>query len=125
MKKIGTLAADQLQPDRTPTFDEFYQAYPRPTEKAKAAKLWEKMTDESRLAAYRDVEVRKRTHRQWVEDNGKYIPSPRRYLLNEMWNDQIIPVDVYVPGCPPTAEALIYGLIQLQNKIRRTSTIAR
>jgi len=30
-----------------------------------------------------------------------------------------------VPGCPPTAEALIYGLIQLQNKIRRTSTIAR
>ncbi len=39
--------------------------------------------------------------------------------------DRIIPVDVYVPGCPPTAEALIYGLIQLQNKIRRTSTIAR
>ena len=39
--------------------------------------------------------------------------------------DQFIPVDIYVPGCPPTAEALIYGLIQLQNKIRRTNTIAR
>jgi NADH-quinone oxidoreductase subunit B len=39
--------------------------------------------------------------------------------------DRIVPVDVYVPGCPPTAEALIYGIIQLQNKIRRTSTIAR
>jgi NADH-quinone oxidoreductase subunit B len=39
--------------------------------------------------------------------------------------DRIVPVDIYVPGCPPTAEALIYGLIQLQNKIRRTSTIAR
>jgi len=39
--------------------------------------------------------------------------------------DRIIPVDVYVPGCPPTAEALIYALIQLQKKIRRTSTIAR
>ena len=37
----------------------------------------------------------------------------------------IVPVDVYVPGCRPTAEALIYGLIQLQKKIRRTSTIAR
>ena len=39
--------------------------------------------------------------------------------------DRIVPVDVYVPGCPPTAEALIYGLIQLQQKIKRTYTIAR
>ena len=39
--------------------------------------------------------------------------------------DRIVPVDVYVPGCPPTAEALIYGIIQLQQKIRRTHTIAR
>ena len=39
--------------------------------------------------------------------------------------DRIVPVDVYVPGCPPTAEALIYGIIQLQQKIRRTQTIAR
>src|SRR6478609_3281161 len=39
--------------------------------------------------------------------------------------DRIVPVDVYVPGCPPTAEALVYGVIQLQAKIRRTNTIAR
>jgi NADH-quinone oxidoreductase subunit B len=31
----------------------------------------------------------------------------------------------YVPGCPPTAEALLYGIVQLQNKIKRTNTIAR
>jgi len=39
--------------------------------------------------------------------------------------DKIVPVDIYVPGCPPTAEALLYALIQLRTKIKRTSTIAR
>ena len=39
--------------------------------------------------------------------------------------DRVVPVDVYVPGCPPTAEALVYGLLQLQKKIRRTGTIER
>ncbi|CAD6577068.1 MAG: NADH dehydrogenase Fe-S protein subunit 7 ndufs7, partial [Tremellales sp. Tagirdzhanova-0007] len=33
--------------------------------------------------------------------------------------DRIIPVDIYVPGCPPTAEALLYGMLQLQRKMRR------
>ncbi|KAI8803544.1 NADH-ubiquinone oxidoreductase [Cladochytrium replicatum] len=33
--------------------------------------------------------------------------------------DRIVPVDIYVPGCPPTAEALFYGVLQLQKKMRR------
>lgn len=39
--------------------------------------------------------------------------------------DRIIPVDIYVPGCPPSAEALIYGILQLQRKIRRQSLFVR
>ncbi|CAO2658777.1 Nn.00g065000.m01.CDS01 [Neocucurbitaria sp. VM-36] len=34
--------------------------------------------------------------------------------------DRIVPVDIYVPGCPPTAEALMYGIFQLQKKMRHT-----
>ena len=39
--------------------------------------------------------------------------------------DRIVPVDIYVPGCPPSAEALVYGVLLLQKKIRRTGTIER
>ena len=34
--------------------------------------------------------------------------------------DRLVPVDVYVPGCPPTAEALLQGMLMLRRKMRAT-----
>jgi NADH:ubiquinone oxidoreductase subunit B-like Fe-S oxidoreductase len=35
--------------------------------------------------------------------------------------DRVVPVDVYVPGCPPTPDSLMYGLLKLQEQVAHFS----
>jgi NADH-quinone oxidoreductase subunit B len=50
--------------------------------------------------------------------DGGPFKYPNQYAIYE-GADHLVPVDVYIPGCPPRPEALIAGILSLQEKIRK------
>ena len=78
-------------------------------------------------AAETDQTVATQDFNRALQDKGFLLTSAEDHYSYSVVRgcDRIVPVDIYVPGCPPTAEALLYGILQLQRKIRRTGTIAR
>jgi NADH:ubiquinone oxidoreductase subunit B-like Fe-S oxidoreductase len=61
-----------------------------------------------------------------VADLSFYIAKHRYYHYSYSvvrGCDRIVPVDIYVPGCPPSAEALMYGVFQLQKKMKRAKAV--
>jgi NADH-quinone oxidoreductase subunit B len=58
---------------------------------------------------------------KWVISMGVCASSGGFYRAYHVMQgiDELVPVDIYIPGCPPTPEGLIYGIIKLQEKIQR------
>lgn len=78
-------------------FEEFWSHYPLKKGKIDAHKSWFNLDPDIALKIIEDIKIRKTTDRQWVKNNGLYIPHPATYLNGRKWEDEITPYQEETP----------------------------
>lgn len=68
-------------------FPAFWEVYPRKEDKANASVIWKELNPEEKKLATDNVRTRA-TSKDWIKENGKYIPLPVNYLKGKRWEDE-------------------------------------
>lgn len=119
---IEMIAAAQARFDAAERFGMLYRASPRQADlMIVAGTVTKKMAPVVRTLYDQMSEPK------WVLSMGSCanIGGPFDTYAVVQGVDQVVPVDVYVPGCPPVPEALYYGILELQNRVIKYDTLLR
>lgn len=72
------------------SFDRFWAAYPKKRNKGDARKVWNKLKPKPKLLEQILSAVEQQSQsRDWLKEDGKYIPYPAKWLRGEQWQDEI------------------------------------
>src|SRR4029078_6521990 len=119
---IEMIAASMARFDLAERFGMLYRASPR-----QAHLMFVAGTVTKKMAPVVRQLYDQMPERKWVMSMGSCanVGGPFDSYAVVQGVDQVIPVDIYVPGCPPTPEALYYGVLELQNKVIKYQSMAK
>ncbi len=82
------ISKDKESKDNTIVFDQFWEIYPKKTDKKNAEHEWSKINSDIRRTIIDDITARSKSN-DWRKESGKYVPNPAKYLSDERWKDEI------------------------------------